>query len=392
MWQCMEIRGARVFCDGAFHDIPVFVDGDRFVSEASFFLHTAGRPIDILDGTGLLLLPGLTDIHMHGAVFADVTDADAESLHRLLRYEAACGVTQLLATTLSLPDETLAKALSEIGSIVKKGGVANGAWLAGIHLEGPYLSETKPGAHDARFIKSASVDHFCYLNRLAGHAIRIISLAPETDGALDFMRDVRDDVRLSLAHTSADYDTASMAFAAGASHVTHLFNAMPPLHHREPGVIGAALLHDDVSVELIADGVHVHPAVISAVFRMFPGRVCLVSDSMRATGCGDGTFDLGGQKVTVSQNRATLADGRISGSTTHLFDCLRHAVSCGIALETAIYAASEYPASRIGILDEAGTVKPGRRANFILAEPDLTIRHVFVNGQETDPGLRSSAG
>ena len=160
-----------------------------------------------------------------------------------------------------------------------------------------------------------------------------------------------------------------------------MYNAMPPFHHRDPGVIGAAFDAADVSVELIADGVHIHPAVIRATFQMFPGRVVLVSDSMRATGQGDGIFDLGGQQVTVRGNRAEIENVSIAGSVTNLFDCLRYAVSIGIPLEAAVYAASEYPASRIGILSEAGTVKPGRRASFILVDRDLNRQYVYVNGQ-----------
>jgi N-acetylglucosamine-6-phosphate deacetylase len=381
MWQCIEITGASVFRDGAFHDESVYVIGDRFVSREAFFEHSRFDQIEIIDGSGLLLLPGLTDIHLHGAMSHDITDADEEGIYQLLRYEASIGVTQIVPATLTVSGEQLEAVFSVIGNIVRKGGLADAAWLAGLHMEGPYINVEKRGAQNPAYVKTASIEQFDHLNTLAADAVKIVSLAPETADALSFISELKDRVRLSLAHTTANYAEATAAFSAGASHVTHLYNAMPPFHHRDPGVIGAAFDAADVSVELIADGVHIHPAVIRATFQMFPGRVVLVSDSMRATGQGDGIFDLGGQQVTVRSNRAEIENVSIAGSVTNLFDCLRYAVSIGIPLEAAVYAASEYPASRIGILSEAGTVKPGRRASFILVDRDLNRQYVYVNGQ-----------
>lgn len=381
MWQCIQVTGAKVFYDGAFHEESIYIIGDRFVSEDQFFEHSRFDEIEIIDGTNLLAIPGLTDIHLHGARSHDVTDADEDGIYALLRYEASVGVTQIVPASLTVSSEQLEKTFQTIGQIVSKGGVADGAWLVGLHMEGPYINVEKRGAQNPEYVKQASLEQFHHLNELAAKAVKIVSLAPETEDALTFINQVKTSVRLSIAHTTANYEQARAAFEAGASHVTHLYNAMPPFHHRDPGVIGAAFDTPDVSVELIADGVHIHPAVIRATFQMFPGRVVLVSDSMRATGQGDGLFDLGGQQVIVRGNRAEIENVSIAGSVTNLYDCLSYAVSIGIDLESAIYAASEYPASRAGILDEAGTIKPGRRASFILADRALQRKVVYVNGQ-----------
>lgn len=383
-WQHLEIVGASVFRDGRFQPDTVFVSGDRFVDEAVFAEASRRSSIELIDARGLLLLPGLTDIHLHGAMSHDLTDADPAGLHSLLRFEAASGVTQIVPASLTVSGERLNRIFEVFGAVYEKGGVADGAWLAGIHMEGPYINESKRGAQNPAFIQAASSPQFEALNARARGAVKILSLAPEMAGALAFIEALAvrlPELRISIAHTTANYAAAMAAFTAGASHVTHLYNAMPPFHHRDPGVIGAAFDQPDVSVELIADGVHIHPSVIRATFAMFPGRVALISDSMRATGLGDGVYDLGGQTVTVNGARAELENGSIASSVTTLYDCMRTAVEAGIQLEAAVTAASEYPAGRIGILAEAGTVKPGRRANFLLAKPDLTLLASYVNGR-----------
>ena len=198
------------------------------------------------------------------------------------------------------------------------------------------------------------------LQQQAGGLFKLCDLAPELPGAMQTIEALAGEVRLSIAHTEADYDTACEAFRRGARQVTHLYNAMPPFSHRAPGVIGAAADHSEVMVELIADGVHVHPSVVRTTFKVFGGRVILISDSMMATGLADGEYALGGQAVTVRGNRATLHDGTIAGSATNLLDCMRSAVRMGVPLGQAVQAASTNPARALGLRQDYGSLEPGQ--------------------------------
>lgn len=200
---------------------------------------------------------------------------------------------------------------------------------------------------------------------------------------MEFIREVSEDVNVAVAHTTADYDTALEAFRLGAREVTHLFNAMPGFTHRAPGVVGAALDSPWSRVELICDGIHIHPSVVRATFKMFgPDRVVLISDTMRAAGMTDGKYDLGGQEVTVEGPLATLADGTIAGSVTDLMACLKTAVSFGIPLADAVRAAAVNPAQAIGIFDRVGSLEPGKRANVVVLDCNLNVKDVFFHGQK----------
>lgn len=227
-------------------------------------------------------------------------------------------------------------------------------------------------------------EYFCRLQEASGGLIRLVDIAPEEPGAMEFIDRVKGKVVVSLAHTAADYETAKEAIEHGASHATHLYNAMPPLNHRNPGVIGAVRDAGDCRAELICDGVHVHPAMIRATFAMFGAeRMILISDSMRATGLADGEYTLGGHAVTVKGNLATLHDGTIAGSATNLMDCMRYVVNeVGISLETALMCATENPAREIGIFDETGSIHVGKKADFVLLDKKLNIVGVYVDGKE----------
>lgn len=227
-------------------------------------------------------------------------------------------------------------------------------------------------------------EYFCQLQEAAGGLIKLVDIAPEEPGAMEFIDEVKGKVVVSLAHTASDYDTAREAIEHGASHATHLYNAMPPMNHRNPGVIGAVRDSSECHVELICDGVHIHPSVIRATYAMFGAeRIILISDSMRATGLEDGEYTLGGQPVKVRGNLATLHDGTIAGSATNLMDCLRFVVrEAGIPLETAVMCATANPAREIGIFDEVGSITAGKRADFILLNQNLEIVRVYIDGKE----------
>lgn len=365
----MIIKNVKVFTeDYRFEDGEVSIDGSVF-----------GTSHDdvVIDGEGCYAIPGLNDIHFHGCVGHDFCDGTVEAFRAMAKYEASCGVTGIVPATMTLAEETLAG----ICSTAKDFQCEGGSVFFGIDMEGPFVSMAKKGAQNGDFIRKPDVAMFRRLNELSGGKIKIVAIAPEEENALSFIQELKGETVLSIAHTTADYETAMKAFENGASHVTHLYNAMPPYTHRAPGVIGASA-DSDCRVELICDGVHVHPAVIRSTFRMFgPDKVILISDSMMATGMPDGDYSLGGQPVKVVGNLATLADGTIAGSATNLMDCVRKAVSFGIPLEVAVRCASVNPAKEVGIFDQTGSITDGKLANLVLLDSSLATKAVFVKGK-----------
>ncbi|MBM6900031.1 N-acetylglucosamine-6-phosphate deacetylase, partial [Gemmiger formicilis] len=259
-----------------------------------------------------------------------------------------------------------------------------GADLVGINMEGPYISPRKVGAQNPKYVMAADAGMFRRLQARSGGLIRLVDIAPEEPGNLDFIRECHNEVRISIAHTCTDYETAKEAFAAGASHMTHLYNAMPGITHREPGPIIAAL-EEGAEVELITDGVHIHPAMVRFTFNTFgDDHVILIADSMMACGLPDGQYSLGGQAVTVRGPRATLTEhpDTIAGSATCLYDCMKHAVmQMGVPLASAVRAASLNPARSIGIEADYGSLEPGRWGNVILADDQLNIVKVIRKGE-----------
>lgn len=334
----------------------------------------------ILDASGLIMIPGLVDIHFHGCMGADMCDVTVEALDVITSYEASVGVTSVCPATMTIPRDELLCVMKNAGDYTYHGG----AHLVGINMEGPFISPSKKGAQAAENIMHCDYKYFRQLQDAANGLIKLVDIAPEEPGAFEFIDKAKDETVISIAHTAADYDTAKEAIEHGASHATHLYNAMPSLHHRNPGVIGAVRDSQKCHVELICDGVHIHPSVIRATFAMFGAeRMILISDSMRATGLEDGEYTLGGQPVTVRGNLATLHDGTIAGSATNLMDCMRFAVNeAGISLEEAIMCATANPAKEINIFDEAGSISVGKKADFVLLNNALDIVSVYIDGKE----------
>ena len=341
---------------------------------------------ETLDADGCYVVPGLIDLHFHGCGGADFCDGTETALKQMAAFQLSRGVTTMVPASMSLPLPLLSRLFSTAASFMRRQQDSRTdafrmASMAGINMEGPYLAPGKCGAHRADYLCSPSMEEFRLLRTASGGLIRLITIAPELPGAMDFIREFRDTLRISLGHTCASYDIASRAFRSGACHVTHLYNAMPPFSHRENGLIGAAFDSSSVTAELICDGVHVSPTAVRAAFSMFgPERIVLISDSMRAAGLRDGTWDLGGQQVTVSGNQARLADGTIAGSVTCLFDCVRTAVSAGIPVSDAFRCASENPARCLGLYDRVGSLEPGKLADLLVVGPDFTLRHVIHLG------------
>ena len=373
----MEINNVLVYTEQ--HE---FVSGsisfeDGIIKDVSLTGEAAAGN-DVAGDDALYAIPGLVDIHFHGCMGADLCDAEPDTIKTLAEYQAGQGVTTICPATMTMSLPELHKIMANIGAYQGD----TGAHFAGVNMEGPFISPANKGAQAAENIISCDAALFRELNRESGGRIRLVDIAPEEPGAIEFIEAVRDEVNVSLAHTVADYDAAMAAFRAGANHVTHLFNAMLPFHHRKPGVQGAAA-DAGAYVELICDGVHIHPAMVRAVFKLFGSdRVCLISDSMRAAGLADGDYTLGGQAVKVKGNLATLADGTIAGSVTNLMLCLKNAVQeMQIPLEAAVRSASETPARSIGIFDCCGSLSSGKRADIVLLDRDLNVRQVFVGGR-----------
>lgn len=413
----MRITGGRVFCDGAFAAADLVIDGDRIASVVS---REAGAGADgtatgavtpgsaqsdggadldgatspdcgadpdaaalqdgnVVDATGCYVVPGFVDIHFHGCVGADLCDATDEAVRAIARHEASRGVTAVCPATMTYPEERLASVVDTAAAFEP---AADEAALVGINMEGPFISPDKIGAQNPAYVQRADAAMLRRLQERAGGLVKLVDIAPEEPGALDFVAEVADEVCVSIAHTCTDYDTAREAFARGARHMTHLYNAMPGLHHRKPGPIAAAWECPEATVELICDGVHVHPAMARLTFGLFGAeRICLISDSMRACGLEDGTYDLGGQDVTVRGNVATLADGTIAGSVTDLAACVKVAVrEMGVPLEDAVRAATLTPACAIGIDGERGSLEAGKIADVVVLDQELNVKHVIVRG------------
>lgn len=371
----MIIKNVKVFQkEGFFEPGEIYIRDGKIMPEEEQFAKE-----EILDGKGAYAIPGLTDIHFHGCMGHDFSDGTPEAIRALAEYELSQGITQICPATMTLPEETLLK-ISRTAAAYDN---LSGARLVGINMEGPFVSEKKKGAQNGMYIHKPDAAMFKKLQKEAKGLYKLIALAPEEEGALEFIEELKEEAVISLAHTTADYDTAMEALKRGANHVTHLFNAMPAFSHRETGVVGAAFDTQNCDVELIVDGIHISPSMVRAAFKMFgDDRVILISDSMMATGLTDGDYSLGGQPVKVKGNLATLEDGTIAGSATNLMDCLRIAVKqMEIPLESAVKCAAVNSARSIGIDDRYGSLEPGKVANIVLLDENLDLQDIVYEGK-----------
>lgn len=353
-----------------------FQIGD-FAIQNGFFTDNLENPNEIINLENLYVIPGLCDIHFHGCKGYDFCDANETSYNEILNYEKNIGVTLICPATMTLPE----KNLFEIMRVAKKFHEKNKNFI-GINLEGPFISKNKIGSQNKNYIIPPDFELFRNLQETSGNLIKLVDIAPEVDGAFEFIKSAKQISNISFAHSNSDYETAKKMFDDfGVNHVTHLYNAMNPINHREPGPIIAAVENKNVFVELICDGVHIHPAVIKNTFRMFGDeRIIFISDSMSATGMPDGNYSLGGQAVIKKSNLATLTDGKtIAGSVTNLTDCMRFAVKkANIKLESAIKCSTINPVKSIGLENYYGTIEIGKFANFIVLDKDLNLKSVYA--------------
>lgn len=371
----MLFTNARIFLpDRGFVRGGFALNGERF---AEIFEGGATGGIDL---QGATVLPGLIDIHIHGAMGADFSDGDTDGLERMAKYLAQNGVTSFAPASMTLPYDTIAAAISTAVRLneARPRGCAR---VMGVHMEGPFFSEKKKGAQNGEYLRLPDYEAFCTLYDKSRGMLRIVDIAPELEGASDFTARASELCTVSVAHTDAEYEQASAVFGAGATHLTHLYNAMPPIHHRKPGVIGAASENGRVTAELICDGLHVHPSSVRMAFRLFPGRICLISDALRCCGMPDGEYELGGQTVTLSGGVARLPDGTIAGAASNLFRDMKNAVDFGIPLEDAVLSATLIPAREICREDEIGSVEAGKLADFLICGEQLELKEVWIGGE-----------
>lgn len=358
---CLFIRNGRI---ESVHD-----DEESFVIQAD----------SIIDGNGQLLIPGMIDVHIHGAEGFDMMDGTIQSVEAVSRACARTGCTSFLATSVS---STLDDLLKMITNVKEVQGSEPGAKIIGLHIEGPYLNVKRKGMQNERYLRHPDLDEMKSILETSGSLLRMVTLAPELPGGLEMTRFLKENgIIAAIAHSDATYEDAKLAFQSGASHVTHCFNGMRPIHHRDPGIVIAAFEESSVSVQAIVDDVHLHPAIVRLIYReKGPDKMVLITDALQAMGMGDGTYLFGGHHVNVSHGVATLSDGTLASSTVTMNEALEKAVKSGIPLKDAVMMATQTPADILG-LSHKGRIEPGADADLVLMNDRFEVLWTIVNGK-----------
>ena len=374
----MFYKNARIFTsDFKFHMGAFEVRDGRFGQ-----ILPEEVPEDAIDLGGATVIPGLIDVHTHGNSNQDTCDGDYNGLKAMAKYLLAQGVTAFCPTTATVSYDTLSAAYATARRVASESrpGLSR---VVGINMEGPYFSFKKKGAQNPKYLKDPDWEGFKKLFDDCGGLIKLVDIAPELPGAMEFIEKASNICTVSVAHTDSDYEHAKMAFDSGATHLTHLFNAMPGIHHRNPGVIPAAVENKNVRAELICDGLHVHPSSMRLAFSMFGAdRIIMISDALRCCGMPDGTYSLGGQDVHLKGGIARLDDGTIAGSASNLYQCLVRTIGFGIPEEDAVRSATYNPACSIRVDNELGSIETGKLADFLVVSSDYSEKRVFQAGNE----------
>ncbi|PTE85517.1 N-acetylglucosamine-6-phosphate deacetylase [Staphylococcus equorum] len=334
------------------------------------------------DAQGQHVLPGFIDIHMHGGYGEDAMDASYDGLKHLAESLLSEGTTSFLATTMTQSDENITKALENIIEYQKQQNVLKAADIVGIHLEGPFISEHKVGAQNPAYVQRPSIEKVQQFQKTANNQIKVITFAPEVEGAHETLEALHDQIRFSIGHTVATFDETNEAVARGAKHVTHLYNAGTPFEHREPGVFGAAWTNDSLSTELIVDGIHSHPTAIQIAYKQKGNtRFFLITDAMRAKGMPDGEYDLGGQNVIVKGSEARLASGALAGSILKMNEGLKNLIQyTGDSLDNLWRVTSLNQAIALNIEAQKGSLKVGKDADIVIVDDEITVQTTIKAG------------
>ena len=375
----MFYKNARIFTsDNRFH-MGAFEVKDGLFGEVL----PETVPADAIDLGGATVIPGLVEVHSHGNSGADFSDGDYEGLKAMAKFYAQCGATSFAPASMTLPYDVLSKAFANAKQL-REEAPEGYSRIMGIQMEGPYFSYKKRGAQNADYLMEPDFDGFKKLYDEADGLLTIVDIAPELPGAVEFVEKASKLCTVSIAHTDCTYDDAKAAVDAGVTHLTHLYNAMPGIHHRNPGAIPAGVENENVQAEIIADGFHIHPASVRLAFTMFKNRMILVSDSGRCTGQPEGyQFDLGGQMAELRGGVVKLVGtDTIACSASNMWACLRNVLSWGIPEEEAIRAASFNPAKALNAHDKIGSIETGKYADFVITNSDYSEKRVFIGGVE----------
>ena len=370
-----------------FENVRAYVGGKIVTCNILFDTHIRdmgrGKPTEKIEiPSNAVVLPGFIDEHVHGAGGADTMDGSVEALSVMADALAGEGTTTFLATTMTQSPENIVKALSAVKAY-RASGRKSGAHLAGVHLEGPFIAAAHKGAQPEEYIAKPSVETFEKYNAASGDCIKIVTLAPEAEGAAALITSLKErGIVASVGHTSAKYQDIARAVESGATHVTHTFNAQSPLHHREIGVVGSALLLDGLTCELIADTIHVSVPAMQLLLKCKGEKVILITDAIRAKGLGDGKSELGGQEVFVKNGEARLQDGTLAGSVLKMNVAIKNLVEkAGVPLERAVRFATENPARALGIFDETGSIEVGKSADFAVLDRGFNVLMTVRGGE-----------
>jgi N-acetylglucosamine-6-phosphate deacetylase len=366
----------RAFVAGELREgVLITIDDEQIadVRDAGYAPHGS----DVAEG---IIVPGFIDVHVHGGAGADFMDATMDAVARVTRFHATEGTTSLAATTLSASREHLNDAVTTLARASRTS--SGGSQICGIHLEGPYISVARAGAQDVASIRPADIHELAALLSEAPQLRWMMTVAPEIDGVRALIEHFKDRILFSIGHTAADYADCVAALERGASHFTHLFNAMTGLDHRKPGAVGAALTSIDATAELIADGVHVHPAVLRMAALAMPHRIALITDAVRACGMPDGKYKLYEHEVIVGDGAARLANGTLAGSVLTMRRAVQNMVElAGLPLELVLPLATEVPARILGVADRKGKIAPGYDADLVVLSERFEVAATYLRGE-----------
>ena len=361
----------------------VLIEGKKILEVANrFTVHFDDREFEVFHCENLTLVPGFIDVHIHGGAGRDVMEGTREAIEAISRFLAGHGTTAYLATTVTASPFATLQAVENLGKLIPE--ETGGARVLGLHLEGPFISEQKRGVHPPEFIRNPSIPTLDEFVKWSNNQIKLVTMAPEAHGGLEFIRHARSiGILVSMGHSNATFIEAKNGIEAGVTNATHTFNAMREFNHREPGILGAVLADESVWAELIADGVHVDPMVIDVLLRCKgPRKILLITDAISACGQPDGEYQVGPLRVKVTDGVCRNIEGRLAGSTLTQDRALQNMLRwTKVSLAEAVFMTSRNPAESMGIAGHKGSIEPGLDADLVLLDDDLNVQMTFCEGR-----------